>query len=104
MPAITYAVIHYDEDMGVDGTINMASARVRLDCWSRKLSECVAVRTRLRDLLHGLDGPMGGLLVIRSKKVGEVDLHDTASDATDSWLYRVSLDFQIKLKVPVPAP
>jgi hypothetical protein len=61
---------------------------------------------RLRDLLHGYSGPMGGLPIIRAKRLepGEVDLHEPPGDGSDSWLYHVACDYRIKFVVLAPAP
>jgi hypothetical protein len=106
MPAVTYTVISQAEDVGLNGAVDMAWARVQFDCWSRTLSHCVLAKGRLRDLLHGYSGAMGGLQIVRSKRLepGEVDLHEPPADGTDSWLYHISTDYRIKFVVLAPAP
>lgn len=102
LPCLEYQVISNPRGHWLSSASGAAVARFQFDCWSNDLAECVAIKTALENALDGRNVVSLGVVILWSKQVDEHDLHEWPTDGSDRSLYRISVDYLIKHRVPIP--
>lgn len=101
-PILVYRLVSNLHAKHQTGASGMFVARVQFDCMSDRLSEVVLLTQALRNELHGYRGYMGSDLVIKSQLENEIGFSDRPKNATDTWIYRRSIDYLISFKEGLP--
>ncbi len=102
LPALTYTVIDNPRLHGLSGVNAQAVARVQFDCWGSTLADCVSIKRALEVALDGYSGDLGGVACKWARQVSERDLHEEPKDASDRWVYRITVDYHLKHVSPAP--
>ncbi len=101
-PALTYALVSAPHDHTLTDAAGIVRARIQFDAYGYKLSEAVAITEAIRLALQRYTGSFGAKVVLASKLANEQDLSIAPQDASQSWLYRKSSDYIIKLRELIP--
>lgn len=101
LPDVTVAVLKNGRAHDLRRSSGTAVARVQLDVWAAKPADCVAIRTRVDDLLDGFAGVMAGLRVGQCFQEDETDLSEWAEDGSPAPTPRIRLVYTIRHTVRV---
>ena len=102
-PLITHQLVGNDHEHMLSGAAGIASARFQIDCWGLKMSDVEALAEQVRLAMQGYQGTMGSTCVKFTLFLNEFDLSESPKDASEQWLYRRVLEFQVKYAESIPS-
>ena len=101
-PAITFQQVSADHGHHLRGALGHVSARFQFDIWADDIVQLEQTTEGLRQTLDGYIGPMGTRICILAKLLNVTSFAVRPVDNSDSWLYRKSCDYNLKLTESVP--
>lgn len=101
-PVITHQLVDNDHLHHIGSASGSSTARIQVDCWGQTMADVETLAEAVRAALQGYSGAMGAITVSFVQLAGERDLHEPPKEGSNQWLYRRSMDFQVKYKESVP--
>ncbi|MEX1040190.1 MAG: hypothetical protein WDZ51_06155 [Pirellulaceae bacterium] len=101
-PLITYQLISNVHDHHLGGASGITVARIQFDCWGLSMAHAVGVAEKVRNLLQGFMGDLNNIKIHFISLIDERSFSEAPVDASDIWLFRKSVDYQIKYQEPLP--
>lgn len=105
-PCLVVTVPHRSYGHNLSGADGTSVATVEITAVASYESQCVALAEAIRDFADGFRGPQSGVAIMSCSldEPAEADpVPDVAPDGSDDRIYRVTLDYRIKHRVPVPS-
>ncbi len=100
LPAITYEITTNKSLMTLDGPAPVDQPTAEIYCFSRKESDCVAMKRRIDTILNGFRGDLNGINVMFAIQDEEEDVHVFALDGTNRTLYGCSVTYVMQHRTP----
>ena len=77
--------------------------RIQFTAISKLASDCTTLKTRFYDLFDSLQGYLpNGVQVLAAFQLGDMDLSQQPSDASDDWSYCFACDYSFLYRSPSP--
>jgi hypothetical protein len=99
LPTVAHRVSARSFDHDLSGPTGLSTATWSVDCWSRTELEAAALASLVRGAFDGFSGVIGQVVVLGCFLEDESDVPDYPRNGTDSYTYRVNLDFTVVHRV-----
>jgi len=101
-PAIRYETVSWVPPQDLRGSTSLVAVRVQIDVLALTIAEAATIADLVRNRFDGWSGTAAGLTIHRAKLVTVSDLTESGDTGSAQVVFRISTDYQFKIRKPAP--